>query len=252
MKINKGYKEDIESFLDYVEGKTTNPTGMALRVFKRYEKKLEDIETWPKIFGDLYGAIYICKLGEGYYTIDGVHDCFPKTHYKNIESLYKSHLKDIELTLRNVYEEFYKDGYDVFLYDYLDEGEELETEDKDKIISDFYNTAFKGGNPDNACIEAWNLYRKYSEKNLYDIEVWPEIFNQALGEELIRKEEDGYHIYQLGFWSKEDVGSYEEIYRDILGWEKETLDFKEVWNKFYKYYIGMEEALDKYGCREDS
>ena len=251
--MNKRYKEDIESFLNCVDGKEANPTPHALTVYRKYEKKLDDIEIWPDIFGDLYGAIYVCKMGPGYYTIDGIHDCFPKTHYKGIRELYQSHIgKDTSMTLRNVYEGFYHDYYDGFLEDYVDNKEDLKPSSKDKIVSDFYNVAFKGGKLDDACNEAWTLYREYSGKNLYDPEIWPEIFDKILGEKFIDEDADGYSVIShLGWWSKDKVGSYEEIYRDVLGWESDTLDFRDVWNKFYKRYVEMEEALEKYECADD-
>lgn len=248
--MNKRYKEDISSFLDYVEGKTTHPTPHAASIFRKYEKKLNDVESWPDIFGDLYDAIYVCKLGPGYYTIDGVHDCFPKTHYKSITQLYQSHLgKGEELTLRSVYENFYNDVYDVFLSDYVGYEDSSET-DVDTVVSDFYNVAFKGGKLDDVCNEAWNIYRTYSEENLYDIELWPKIFDLILKEKFIREEEDGYHVFFLGYWPREKFGSYEEIYRDVLGWENDVLDFMDVWKKFYKQYIyqhnAIREAYDDY------
>ncbi len=156
------------------------------------------------------------------------------------------------MTLRNVYEGFYHDYYDGFLEDYVDNKKDLEPSSKDKIVSDFYNVAFKGGKLDDACNEAWTLYREYSGKNLYDPEIWPEIFDKILGEKFIKEDEEGFLVYNFNWWDKKEVGSYEEIYRDIMGWESDTLDFRDVWNKFYKYYIEMEEALDKYGCREDN
>ena len=241
--MNKRYKEDISSFLDYVEGKTAHPTPKALSIFRKYEKKLEDVDSWPDIFGDLYDGIYVSKLGPGYYTIDGVHDCFPKTHYKGIKELYLDHIgRHTNLTLRNVYEGFYNGVYDCFLSDYIGY-EETEEVDKDKIVSDFYSVMFKGGNPDDACNKAWNLYRLYSGENIYDIELWPKIFDLILEETFIRVEDDGYHVYYLGYWPKEKFGSYEEIYRDILGWESDVLDFMDVWNKFYKQYIYQWNAI---------
>ena len=243
--MNKRYKEDISSFLDYTEGKTVHPTPKALSIYRKYEKKLGDIETWPDIFGDLYGGIYVSKMGPGYYTIDGCHDCFPKTHYKGIKELYQDHVgKNAELTLRNVYECFYDGVYDCFLSDYVDyeDGEEA---DKDKIVSDFYNVIFRGGNPDDICNKAWNLYRIYSTENMYNIELWPKIFDLILEENFIREEEDGYHVYYLGYWPKEKFGSYEEIYRDVLGWENDVLDFMDVWKRFYKQYIYQQDMIAK-------
>ena len=253
--MNKRYKEDIESFLNYVEGKETNPTPHALSVYRKYEKKLDDVDIWPDIFGDLYDALYICNMGSGYYTIDGIHDCFPKTHYKSIKELYQSRLeKTLPLTLRNVYEGFYHNYYDEFLEEdeFLENRENLGTAEKDKIVSDFYNVAFHGGNPNNICDEAWALYREYSGKNLYDPELWPEIFNKILGERFIDEDSDGYFVSnQLGWWDKKDFKSYEEIYRDLVGWESDILDFRTVWSKFYKYYMDMDEALIKYGRDDD-
>lgn len=242
--MNKRYKEDISSFLDYVEGKTTHPTPKAQSIYRKYEKKLSDIDSWPDIFGDLYEGIYVSKMGPGYYTIDGCHDCFPKTHYKGIRELYQDHIgKNTEMTLRNVYEGFYDGVYDCFLSDYIGYEEEGEV-DKDTIVSDFYKVIFKGGNPDNICNKAWDLYRIYLSENMYNIELWPKIFDLILEENFIREEEDGYHVKYLGYWPKENFGSYEEIYRDVLGWESDTLDFMDVWKKFYKHYIYQEDMIN--------
>ena len=235
--MNRNYKEDISSFLDYVERKTTNPTPKAREIYRKYEKKLHDIDSWPDIFGDLYGALYICRMGPGYYTIDGVHDCFPRTKYSGIQELYQSHLEKNEtLSLRSVYERFYNGAYDCFLSDYVGY-EDQEEADKDVVVSDFYNVVFRGGNPDNICDKARNLYITYSTENVYNPELWPKIFDLILEENFIREEEDGYHVFHLGYWPKEEFGSYEEIYRDVLGWESDVLDFRDVWNKFYKSYI---------------
>ena len=243
--MNKNYKKDIESFLDFVEGKIANPTYKALSVYRRYEKKLKDISTWPDIFGDLYGGVYICSHGGGYYTIDGVHDCFPKTHYKSVESLYQDHQKGIQLTLRSVYENFYNGRYDEFLEDLPDYNE---AEDLDTVVGEFYDVMFKGGPTDNISIESYALCEEYKGKDIYDPEKWPEIFNKIAHDKIegdfLWHEEDGYHIFDcLGWFSNDECGSFEEVYREILGWEAEVLDFRDVWNKFYRHYLNMREAI---------
>lgn len=242
--MNKRYKEDIQSFLDYTEGKITTPTTKALQVFRKYEKKLKDIDTWPDIFGDLYEGIYICHMGGTYYTIDGVHDCFPKTSYKSIQALYESHQKGIPLTLRSVWEHFYNGVYDCFLEEYPDYTESLDNE-PNQIVSDFYNVAFKGGNIYDACKEAQDLYEKYKLENIYDPELWPSIFDSALKEEFIKKGDDGYIIPgPVAFFSNSEYKTYEEIYRTVLGWENDSIDFLEVWTKFYKHYLDERAILE--------
>ena len=249
--MNKRYREDIQSFLDYTEGKITNPTTKALKIYRKYEKKLKDIDTWPDIFGDLYGGIYVCHMGGTYYTIDGVHDCFPKTSYKSIQALYESHQKGIPLTLRSVWEHFYNGVYDCFLEEYSDYAESLDS-GPDRIVSDFYDIAFKGGNPADACFEALELYEKYKTENLYNPELWPEIFNSILKETFIRKDKDGYYITDnLGFFSNTECGTYEEVYRTFLGWGNDSLDFRDVWTKFYRRYIEMREALKEFDSCDD-
>ena len=78
---------------------------------------------------------------------------------------------------------------------------------------------------------------------MYNVELWPKIFDIILEETFIRVEEDGYHVKFLGYWPKEKFGSYEEVYRDVLGWETDVLDFMDVWNKFYKQYIYQWNAI---------
>lgn len=245
--MNKNYKKDIKSFLDYTEGKTDQPTSKALQIYRKYENSLKDINSWPSIFGDLYGGIYVCHMGGSYYTIDGVHDCFPKTSYKSFEDLYQSHQKGIPLTLRSVWENFYNGMYDCFLEEYPDYNDISDTS-CDQIVSDFYNLAFKGGKFEDACIEAQTLYNKYRYMDIYSPELWAEIFNEILhdylDEDFLRTEDDGYSIvHSLAWYSKKDYGSFEEIYRDILGWEDDTLDLRDVWNKFYKHYLRMIDEL---------
>ena len=238
--MNKNYKKDIESFLDFVEGKIMNPTHKALSVYRRYEKKIKDISTWPDIFGDLYDGIYICHHGGGYYTIDGIHDCFPKTTYKSIEVLLQDHQKGIELTLRSVYENFYK-KYEKFLED---EDSEETMNDKSGIVYDFYRVMFQGYDPEKVCPEAYSLYYEYKGTNIYNPEAWPGIFDKILGEKFIETNDDGYVVGGSWFTKKDDCGSYEELYREVLGWEKDVLDFLDTWVNFYKYYLEMREAMD--------
>lgn len=243
--MNRRHREDIESFLEICEGKRTTGTGRANKVYKKYEKNLDDVEVWPDIFGELYDGIYVCHMGGTYYTIDGIHDCFPRTSYKSIRNLYETHQKGIkELTLRSVYENFYQ-IYEALLEDEDSGGDQNAT--TDEIINDFYNLAFKGGSRDDACLEACDLYDRYYGKNLYDPELWAEIYNQAYGgeEKAIKRDNDteAYMVFSIWAFPTIEFGSYEEVYRSVLGWEKDTLDFREVYTKFFKHYLDMCEAL---------
>lgn len=243
--MNKNYKNDIESFLNFIDNNTTKPTTRARLVYEKYKTKINDIDSWPDIFGDLYDGVYVTSHGSGYFTIDGVHDCFPKTHYKGVKDLYQSHQPGIELSLRSVYEHFYHDGYDCF----LEPDDEEENPNTDKIVLDFYNLAYRGADPGKVCQKAIDILDSIPTEALYDPEKWPKIFDKILGYIAIREEDQdafpaSFKILDYWLYDKKECGTYEELYRTRLGWEDDTLDFLDVWSKFYKFWIAQKEEID--------
>lgn len=245
--MNNNYQIDIQEFIDYTEGKvSTIKSALAMNVYKRYQKRLKDIDVWPEIFGNLYDGIWVFKMGNKFYSIDGVHDCFPKAYYSSITDLYQSHQPGIKLTLRSVWENFYK-RYEWILEEYYDYVAPDSISD-DQVVSDFYDVMFKGADPKQISPKAYKVYCECAGKNIYDIEIWPDIFDKLLEKKFISISKDGYRVLPdsittMDYFPFPAYSSFEEVYREKLGWEEDVLDFMEVYKKFYKYYISALKEL---------
>lgn len=110
-------REDIEEFIDVAEDKKDlNSCKIRVKkIYRKYKNDLNNIEKYPDIFTDLYCNWMNLDLFYNFYTIDML-DCLPKTHYSSIEEIYKEACIDKPITLRNIYEYFYKDFDEILEY----------------------------------------------------------------------------------------------------------------------------------------
>ena len=100
--------ENILSFLNLVEGKSTD-NKVAIKVYEKYKNQLRDFENIvPNIFSELYETyrMWLYRVDIGYYVL-GDRDCLPRHDYKDVREIYHEYCGD-DLSLRNIYEKFYK------------------------------------------------------------------------------------------------------------------------------------------------